>query len=131
MYRLRPFRPSDWQALFDMHEGAFEIPTRMEEAVVAEDETTGKVVAIQGCRATREAYIWIDHDWKTPKLRWRVFEEMHEALRAELERRGIADVHIFVEATKSGGHSGFAKRLMKRLGYEPAVWKAYSRKVKK
>lgn len=129
MYRLRPFRYSDWEALLAMHAGKFEIPTRMEEALVAEDEATGKVVAIQGCRVTRECYVWLDHSWGTAKLRWRVFKEMHEALRQELEHRGIEDFFISVEGTKNGGHSGFAKRLMKELGYEPSVWKVYSRKV--
>lgn len=131
MYRLRPFRPSDWTALSKLHEGhGFDIPQRMEEAVVAEDEETGEVIGIQGCRITRECYVWMNHDWQNPKLRWRVFADMHEALRLECERKGAEDIHVFIEPTKSGGHSGFAKRLMKKLGWVADQWKSYHRKVK-
>lgn len=129
MYRLRPFRDSDWTAVFTMHQTGFEIPKRMEEATVAEDEKSGKVIAVQGLRETREAYVWVDHSWGTAKLRWRVFKEMHEELRRALVEKGIEDVCVFVAGRNGGGHSGFAKRLMKELGYKPAVWTAYSRKV--
>lgn len=133
MYRLRPFEFKDWDAVHALHRAAgsaFEVPRRMEEAIVAVDEATGKVVAVQGTRATREGYVWVDHSWMTPQARWRVFEEMHEEIRSELERKNVGDWHIFVEPTSNGGHSGFAKRLMKRLGWIPAAWRCYSRKAK-
>jgi hypothetical protein len=133
MYRLRPFEHKDWDAVRRLHEAAgntFEVPRRMEEAVVAVDERTGEVVGVQGTRVTREGYVWIDHSWMTPRARWRVFEEMHEEIRAELDRKKVQDWHVFVEPAKTGGHSGFAKRLMKRLGWIPAAWRCYSRKVK-
>lgn len=133
MWRLRPFRPSDWTALFELHAKSgneFDIPQRMEEAIVTEDEETGKVIQIQGNRVTRESYVWVDHEWKTAQLRWRVFCEMHEALRLELERKGVEDIHVYIEPAKTGGHSGFARRLMKYLRWKPDMWKSYHLRIR-
>lgn len=129
MWVLRPFQPKDWAALFKLHNGTFDVPQRMEEAVVIEDEETGEVVGIQGCRVVRECYVWMNHDWKTPKLRWRVFEEMHEALRLELLRKKVDEIFVWIEPTKNGKPSGFAKRLMKKLGWTQAPWMGFALKI--
>lgn len=133
MWVLRPFQPKDWAAVRELHEAAgatFEIPRRLEEVIVVEDEETKKIVMVTGTRVTREAYVWVDHGWKSPALRWRIFCEAHEEIRRELERKGIDDVHIWVEPAKNGKDSGFARRLIKKLGWFAPKWNAYSLKIR-
>jgi hypothetical protein len=130
MYLLRAFRPADWAALRAMHDGSFEIPQRMEETIVVADEETDEAVLIMGNRVTRESYVWLRHDWKTPQLRWRVFKEAHEEMTRELARKGVDEIFIWVAPTKSGRLNGFAKRLMKRFGWVPAPWKCLSLKIR-
>ena len=130
MYRLRAFRPADWAALRAMHDGTFSIPQRMEEAIVVADEETDEAVLILGSRVTREGFVWTRHDWKTPQLRWRAFTEAHEEMIRELGRKGIEDIFIWVKPAKNGGHSGFAKRLMKQLKWEAASWMGYLLRIK-
>jgi hypothetical protein len=113
-----------------MHDGSFEIPRRMEEAIVVADEETDEAVQILGTRVTREGYVWMRHDWKTPQLRWRVFKEGLDALIEGLRRKGIDDIHIWVKPSPKGGDGGFAKRLMRELGWLASKWKNYSLKIK-
>jgi hypothetical protein len=108
----------------------FAIPQSMSETIVVADEETDKAVLIMGSRPAREAYVWVNHEWKTPELRWRVFREAHEDMCQEFERKGIGEVFIWVKPTKTGGHDGFAKRLMKRLGWEAASWKGYLLRIR-
>jgi hypothetical protein len=130
MYRLRAFRHADWNALRAMHDGSFEIPQRMEETIVVADEETDEAVLILGTRITREAYCWVRHDWKTPQLRWRIFQEAHVDMIRGLKKKGVEDLHVWIKPSPKGGDSGFAKRLMKYLGWFAPKWKAYSTKVK-
>jgi hypothetical protein len=130
MYRLRAFRPADWAAIRAMHDGSFEIPRRMEETVVVADEKTDEAVLVMGSRVTREGYVFMRHDWGTPQLRWRVFQEAHDTVIHGLERKGIEDIHIWVAPSPKGGDSGFAKRLMKYLGWFAPKWKAYSLRIR-
>ena len=130
MYTLRAFRPADWEALRAMHNGTFAIPERLEETIVVADEETDEAVLILGNRLARESYCWVRHDWKTPQLRWRVFTEAHEAMVEDLKRKGIEEIFIWVKPAKSGDHSGFAKRLMKRLKWEASSWKGYLLRIK-
>ena len=130
MYRQRAFRPSDWDAIRAMHDGSFDIPRRLEECIVIADEETDEAVLIQGNRVTRESYVWVRHDWKTPQLRWRIFKEAHDVLVRDLARKRIEDIHVWIKPTKTGGDSGFAKRMMKELGWVRAKWNAYSLKIK-
>jgi hypothetical protein len=130
MYRERAFRPADWAALRAMHNGDFEIPQRMEECIVIADEETDEAVLIMGTRVTREGYVWVRHDWKTPQLRWRAFQDAHNAVIEGLRLKGIEDFHIWIAPTKTDKDSGFAKRMMKELGWFKPKWKSYSRKIK-
>ncbi len=125
MYTLRAFRPGDWAALRAMSDGSFEIPAHMEETVVVADEETDVPVLILGSRVTREGYVWMRHDWKTPQLRWRAFKEAHDEMIRELARKGIEDIYIWVKPSSKGGHGGFAKRLMRELRWQASSWKGY------
>jgi hypothetical protein len=133
MWVTRPFQPKDWATVRELHEAAgssFEIPRRLEETIVVADEVTDKAVLIQGCRVTRESYVWVDHTWGTPALRWRVFKEAHDEVIRELERKDIKDIHVWIKGTKTGGDSSFAKRMMDELGWFAPEWKSYSLRIK-
>lgn len=114
MYRLRRFRTSDWDVLQALHEKRgfdFPIPERLAEAVVVEDEETGKVIQILGTRETRECYVWLDLDWRTPRCRWDAFEVAHDALADMTRKKGIEDAKLWTN------FRGFARKLVKRLGW--------------
>lgn len=125
MYRLRPFTQADWPILEQMHASRgfdFELPKRLEEHVVVEDEETGEVVQIMATRETREAYVWMNPNWKTPSLRWKAFAECHNTLVAEMFKKGIRDVHIWIHPSIE---KSFGRRLSRKLHWLKTKWQSY------
>jgi hypothetical protein len=123
MYRLRAFQQKDWEDLRRLHAVrgfGFPVPERLEEAIVVEDEETGKVVQIIGSRLTREMYTWIDPEWQSPRWRWDAFEQAHQALRAAAKAKGVIDVKMWTE------HRGFARKLVKKLGWKQISFPSFN-----
>lgn len=130
MYRLRPFRASDWESVRKLHEQRgfdFAIPKSLAEAAVIEDEETGQVVQIVATRETREVYLWLDPDWATPRWRWDAFTQAHEVLRLQLLQKGVEDVHVWLEPSIE---KGFGRKLMRKLGWVKHLWQSYSLKLR-
>jgi hypothetical protein len=131
MYRLRAYSPEDLPRLQEIHARRgfqFDIPDRLAEMVVVEDEETGVAVQFIGTKATREAYMWADPEWSTPAWRFDAIKVAHEALRQELERKGIDDAFVFLapEIAKSLG-----KRLVKHLGWIKNTWDCFVISIKR
>lgn len=129
MYRLRPFEASDWESVRQIQAKRgynFVTPERLAEAIVAEDEETGQVVGVLATRETREAYLWLDPDWATPRWRWDVFQQSHEAIRQQLAQKGVEDAHVWLEPSIE---KGFGNKLMRKLGWVKHLWASYSVRI--
>jgi hypothetical protein len=127
-YRIRAFEPRDWTDLQRLHQERgfkFDIPPRLAEAIVVEDEATGQVVQIYAGRETREEYCWLDPGWATPRMRLAAFEEANALMQKVLKQKEIADSFVFVEPSLM---PAFGRRL-KKLGWIQHTWPVFVRKV--
>jgi hypothetical protein len=122
---VRPYRESDLAALKGIfeHDGfAFDFPNLSDpifvRRLVSENGTVrGGLVA----KITAEMFLFLDKQVGTPEERMWSFLELHETMRDELTRLGLADANLWLPPQLE---KSFGKRLM-RLGWEKALWPAY------
>ena len=127
-YRIRAFEPRDWADLQRLHEQRgfrFDLPPRLSEAIVVEDEATGQVVQVYGNRETRECYVWMSPSWGNPRLRLAAFEEANAVMQRVLREKEIADGFVFVEPSLM---PAFGRRLV-NLGWIRHTWPVFVRKT--
>ncbi len=73
-------------------------------------EDGGRIVAYGTARRTAEGFLFIDHEWRTPRERWRAIQELLAAGGDYLRAHGIGELHLFTH------DPAFARR-MSRLPF--------------
>lgn len=128
----RDVRPEDYPhlvELFQKQSFEYELPDFGEPQFIARkvivDESGTPVMAVCA-RRTVELYLLGDPGWKTPRWRYEALKLAHEAMRKELVRLGIQDVHAWLppQVAKS-----FGRRLMNDFGWVRPLWTDFSAKV--
>lgn len=73
-------------------------------------------------RLTGEMYLLMDRTKGNPEDRWKLFVDGHEALKAEMRKLGLEDVHAFIPPNLE---RAFSKRL-EMLGWIRDPWPCYT-----
>jgi hypothetical protein len=130
--KIRHYRESDFEILKQIHAKQgfdYDFPDISEaqfivRAVYADDND----IPIQAilARQTVELYMLSDSSVGTPGERLEIFKELYGAVRAELKRLGVADVHAWLppQVQKS-----FGRRLVKMFGFTESKWRCFWKAV--
>lgn len=128
---LRDAAPADYLAILELHAAqGIECPMPKPDAPsvmalkVVEDE--GRIVAAVFAVRAAEIVLAVDHEWRTPRLRWTVIEAMQQALARTLRGMAVDCGYCWLAPPYA---RGFGRKLQQRLGWTEPVWKCLQRKV--
>lgn len=87
----------------------------------------GRPLMALGARVTTEMYMLMDPDWEeTPGWKMVRFEQLHEAMRRELQEKGITDVHAWLPPEMA---RNFGRRLMRQFRWQQPLWTDFTRNI--
>jgi len=95
---------------------------------VAEEDGRPRMAAFLKIHA--EAFLLVDQNFGTPRDRWKMLLELHEAVRSDAKELGLQGVTCWIppeltKKTSMGQDSAFVRRLRK-LGWNRDLWEAFS-----
>lgn len=104
---IRPIRKTDIRRLKELEDGfEWEFGDDFIEGLVAVDENDEPIM-FAGAWQRAEVHITLDKKWSTPGARFLLLKELHDAMQAEMKRKGIGQVVTWFE----GAVDRFQKRL--------------------
>lgn len=83
-------------------------PADAEESIVGVDES-GTARIVMRAERVAEIYMVIDHEWKSPAMRWAMIEQAHAEMRKRLEAKGYKVAYSFFA---DGVPNGYIRRLI-------------------
>lgn len=81
-----------------------------------------------GIRPLGEAYLFIDHGWENPALRFAAFKQLHESMAQQMREKGVFDIAAFVPPVME---RSFGRRLMKDLDWFRPLWPCFAKDLRK
>lgn len=128
---VRAATPADYVAIRALHDAqgaGFEFPALDGGAtmavLVAEDD--GRIVGAVLARRAAEIVVALDHQWRTPRMRWAVAEAFQAEMAPVLARLGVDCAYGWVAPRMRG----FIRRLGQRLGWRKSEWVCIEHEVK-
>lgn len=81
-----------------------------------------------GIRPLGEAYLFIDHGWENPALRFAAFQQLHDSMAVKMRAKGVLDIAAFIPPRME---RSFGRRLMKELDWFRPLWPCFAKDLRK